>query len=94
MPRFAKVMSELRSRKAEKTSSAEDVASSYISALNDIAPTPVKKYVTIAAPWVIACVGAAERAIPYLAAAYSAAMGYWVLLEPYKLDLCCRACSA
>lgn len=80
-------MSELRARKLEKSSSAEEVANSYISALNDIAPTPVKKYVTLAAPYVIMSVGAVERCIPYIIAAYHAIMAHWVLLEPYKVDL-------
>ena len=70
-----------------KASAAEDTANSYIDAINDLAPTAAKKYVSVAAPYVITCVRGAEMALPYLFTAYNAAMKYAVLLEPYKLDL-------
>ena len=85
--------SEMRSRKPEQKESGqgasvyEDKAQSYINALNELAPSSAKKYVSIAAPYVITCVRGVEMLTPYLITAYGSMMQHAVLLEKYNLQL-------
>jgi len=84
----------MRSRKPEQkqpdqgaASSVEEKAQSYINALNELAPSSAKKYVYIAAPYVMTCVRSVEMATPYLIALYGSAMRHAAQLEKYKLQL-------
>ena len=85
--------SEMRSRKPEPkesnqgASTYEDKAQSYINALNEMAPSSAKKYVYIAAPYVISCARGVEMMTPYLISAYSFMIQHATLLEKYKLQL-------
>ena len=79
--------SDLRRRGDGSKSSAQASAESYLSALNDMAPTPVKKYVGVAAPYVVSRVRGIEILLPYLFNLYDICGKYYVLLQPYKVDL-------